>query len=59
MKWRHGHTFVAGILTGLFLDQRAVWLIILGIVVGFSFAKLSTLIRMIWWHMNRRWAIRP
>lgn len=59
MKWRHGHTFVAGILTGLLFSQRAVWLIILGIAIGFLFAKLSTLIRMIWWRVNRRWAIRP
>lgn len=54
--WKHSHSWAAGVLTGIIVDQKAVYLIGIGIAIGILFMKLGAAIRAV---RNRRWAIRP
>lgn len=55
MRWNHGHSWAAGILTGIVIDQHSFFLIAAGGLGGFLFARLGATIRSL---TNRRWTIR-
>jgi hypothetical protein len=59
MRWHHGHSWAAGIVTGILISQHAMLLILAGAITGFLFTKLGAAFRMISQRLNRRWAIRP
>lgn len=59
MRWNHGHSWIAGIVTGIVISQHSILLIILGAVIVIVFNKLGTLYRLVMANLGRRWAIRP
>lgn len=59
MRWNHGHSWAAGILTGIVISQHAVYMMLIGAAVVIVFKKFGALYRMVMWRLNRRWAIRP
>jgi glucose uptake protein GlcU len=59
MRWHHGHSWAAGILTGIVISQHAIILVVLGGILFFLFSKVGALYRTVMWRLNRRWAIRP
>lgn len=59
MRWNHGHSWAAGILTGILISQHSVLLMMFGGVIVIIFSKLGALYRLVMQRLNRRWAIRP
>lgn len=59
MKWHHGHSWAAGILTGILIDQHSFLLLLAGGLSGYLFTKLGAAFRLVSRSLNRRWAIRP
>lgn len=55
MRWNHSHSWAAGVVTGIVVDQHAVLLLIAGGISGYLFTRLGAVIR----GLTRRWAIRP
>jgi hypothetical protein len=55
MRWQHTHSWAVGILTGIIIDQRSVYLIAFGAVIAIVFMKIGATFRA---YRNRRWTIR-
>jgi hypothetical protein len=59
MRWHHGHSWAAGIVTGILISQHAALLVIAGVIAGYLFTKLGAVFSAFRRGLNRRWAIRP
>jgi hypothetical protein len=59
MSWNHGHSWAAGIVTGILISTHAMLLVLAGVILGFLFTKLGALFFAVKRSLNRRWAIRP
>lgn len=59
MRWHHGHSWAAGIVTGILIDQHAFMLVMAGGIAGFLFTKIGSAFTSLRRGLSRRWAIRP
>lgn len=54
MRWNHGHSWAAGILTGILVSQHSVILLLVGSGLTILFYKLGALYRLVIARLNRR-----